>query len=96
MVLYFVPVLPDALRVYSLGLGVVSLLPVKGLDGATALSALLERVMLPDRAAATVRFLSCTVVLLLFFISTAVHLLGEGNPTLLLLSVYLTVTVLSP
>lgn len=94
-ILYLFRFLPCSFRLYSLGLATVNLLPVSGLDGGEVIGLVLDRFLLPHRAEGIKKLFSTVTVLALFFISTSVHLQGEGNPSLLFFSAYLLVSVLA-
>ncbi len=89
------PFFPDDFRYYSLGFSAVSLLPVLCLDGGEALIEIFELFMLPDLAYKIARIISVITVLLFWVLSVSVQLKTGVNITLLMLSVYLTVTSLS-
>ena len=90
-----IPILPEQFRLYSLGFAFLNLLPILRLDGGGALLAVLEAIMLPDRAYRTARTVSAATVLLLWALSVAVQLKAGTNLTLLAVSVYLTVSALT-
>lgn len=93
--LALLPSFPQEFRYYSLGFSAVSLLPVLCLDGGAALLEALELFMLPDLAYKAASTVSVITVLLFWALSVTVQLKTGVNMTLLLLSVYLTVTSLS-
>lgn len=80
---------------YSVGLGVMNLLPLPQLDGGCALNHLSELFDNPYPLLRATRYLSVTLTIVIFIISTAVQLLVGVNLSLMAVSVYLTVSVLS-
>ncbi len=91
---FFIPLLPEKLRLYSLGLALINLLPISVLDGGGALLCLLECIMLPDKAYGTAKWISVIFAILFCLFSVAVQLKIGINPTLLAVSVYITVSSL--
>ena len=79
---------------YSLGLGIVNLLPVSCLDGGGALNALAMKHLPIDRALALCRTISVISVLLLCVFNILIQMKIGFNITLLAVTLYTTVTVL--
>ncbi len=90
-----IPQFPKELRLFSLSLSAVNLLPVSSLDGGGILLAVLEHFFLPDKAYKITRALSVITVICLWVLCCAVQLKAGINLTLLAVSVYLTVSVLA-
>ncbi len=91
----FIGAFPRPFRLYSLGLSCANLLPISSLDGGGALLAALEAFMLPDRAYRIARRISLFFTLALCFFSLGIQLKLGANPTLLAVSVYITVSALT-
>ncbi|MBQ4066356.1 MAG: hypothetical protein IJD22_01805 [Clostridia bacterium] len=89
------PILPKGFRLASLGLSLMNLLPISGLDGGGALLIFLETLMLPDRAFRISRAVSAFAVLLFWVFAVAVQLKALPNLTLLAVSTYLTLSSLT-
>ncbi|MBQ2730088.1 MAG: hypothetical protein IJF69_04880 [Clostridia bacterium] len=89
------PFLPTAFRLYSAGFAAMNLLPVSRLDGGNALLSLLETGLLPDTSYKVARIASVSAVLAFWVLSIAVQLKSGVNVSLLCVSVYLTVSVLT-
>ncbi len=79
---------------YSIGLAVVNLLPVQGMDGGGILRGVCSRLVFPDRAYQICRAGSILSVLFLWIINLYVQMKIGFNLSLLAVSLYLTVTVL--
>ena len=79
---------------YSLGLGVVNLLPISILDGGGILRAICEKVFFPATAYTVCRFTSVVTLLALFTLNCAIQLKIGTNLSLAVISVFLTVSVL--
>lgn len=79
---------------YCMGLGMVNLLPIQGMDGGGILSGLCTQLFLPDRAYRICRIGSILSVLLLWIVNLYIQLKIGFNLSLLAVSLYLTVTVL--
>ncbi len=87
--------LPFAFRLYCLGLSLLNLLPVRGLDGWGALYRFLLFFLLPHRAYGIANAVSLFSALALWAGGVFLQLRAGVNVTLLLVCVYLTVTALS-
>lgn len=90
------PFFPRPLRLYSLGLCAVSLLPLPCLDGGDLLSLFLDRALLPPAAYRIKRAAACIFALLIFALSVAIQLKAGTNLSLLALSVFILITALAP
>ena len=79
---------------YCMGLGIVNLLPIQGMDGGGILSGLCTQLFLPDRAYRICRAGSVLSVLLLWAVNLYIQMKIGFNLSLFAVSLYLTVTVL--
>lgn len=79
---------------YCIGLGVINLLPIQGLDGGGILGGLCALLFMPDRAYQICRMGSLLSVLLLWAVNMYVQMKIGFNLSLFAVSLYLTVTVL--
>lgn len=91
--LYFIPFFDRELRLYSLGLSLLNLLPITGLDGGEAFIAAAEALAAPGWAYFTFRALSFAFAAVLWVICTAVQLKAGPNVTLLAVTLFLTIKV---
>ena len=80
---------------YSLGLGIINLLPVSCLDGGGAMNALSMRFLPPEKALSLCRTVSYTFVILLCLFNILIQMKIGFNITLLAVTLYTAVTVLS-
>lgn len=90
-----IPLFPKEFRLFSLGLSSVNLLPISVLDGGEILSVILEYFFPPHKAYRITRVISILTVICLWVLCCAVQLKAGINLTLLAVSVYLTVSVLT-
>lgn len=70
-------------------LAIFNLLPIRGLDGGYILYAILDRMILPDRSEIISRVISAVFTLLLWTAAVRVQLRYGGNPSLIMISVFL-------
>ena len=80
--------------VASLTLATLNLLPIKGLDGGRALDAVLLRFFVPERAYRLQKCISFSFIFPLFVLSVCVLVQSGFNFSLLLFTLYLTLTLL--
>ena len=78
--------------VLSASLGIMNLLPIRGLDGGAIAESILECFILPDRAESVMRILSLSAAIILWLISVRIQLRMGGNISLLVLAVYFLLT----
>lgn len=79
---------------YCVGLGAANLLPIAGLDGGGILQNICSMLLPPAYGAAICRGASVCCVLLLWVLNVYIQMKIGFQPTLLAVSLYLTVTVL--
>ena len=79
---------------YSLGLGIINLLPISILDGGNILRALCEKIFLPATAYTICRAASVATTLALFALNCVIQLKCGTNLSLAVISVFLTVSVI--
>ena len=79
---------------YSLGLGMINLLPISVLDGGGILRAMTEKLFMPQTAFAVCRTASIITTLLIFALNCVVQLKYGTNLSLAVISVFLTLSVL--
>lgn len=74
---------------FSLGVGIVNLLPVSCLDGGGILRAVTEKTCLPQRAYKICRIVSAAATVMVFALDCAVQLKYGTNLSLAIITVYL-------
>ena len=84
----------EMFSLYCIFLGIINLLPCKGLDGGNILGALCEKYFDAGMSQRTVNSISSVSILLFFGLNCAVQLKYGTNISLAVLSVFLTVSVL--
>ncbi len=99
VVFYFSGVYFDSLLLASFGVvqflvGIINLLPIKGLDGGTVLRNLLERYY-KGNVQLTVKLVSIGVSIGVLVLGIAVAVKNTSNPSLLLLGIYLIILNIS-
>ena len=92
--IYFIPLFQYSFRMYSLGLSLFNLLPIRGLDGGEAFIALAEAFLGIRAAWMAFRVVSVACALFLWGTCTAVQLKAGPNVTLLAVTMFLTVKAL--
>ena len=93
-IIFFIPVFGRSLRLYSLGLSLLNLLPIRGLDGGEAFLAVCEELFGVRGAWAAFRVVSAVCILILWGICVAVQLKAGANVTLLAVTLFLTIKAL--
>lgn len=79
-----------------LGLAVLNLMPIRGLDGGTALELLCRRFLLPSHAEGVVRTVSFVTLLALWTVAVYLLFVSASDPSLFVLVCFLFATIFLP